>query len=230
MSVLAVIPARGGSKGIPKKNIAPLAGRPLIAYTIEAARAARRIDRCVVSTDDAEIAAVAQQLGAEVIERPAELASDDARTEAALLHAVDAVKAADGFDADIVVTLEPTSPLRTAALIDCCVESVLESDADSALTVIETRECLGTMRDGYFEYLVKNQPRRRQDREPLYKESSTVYVTKTETLRRLGSVCGERPLAIIVDPEEAIDINAPFDLVVAEAAIRFREQHAGARR
>lgn len=89
MSCLAVIPARGGSKGVPRKNVRPLAGKPLIGHTIEAARSAKRIDRVVVSTDDAEIAAVARGFGAEVVIRPAELASDTASSESAVLHALD---------------------------------------------------------------------------------------------------------------------------------------------
>ena len=218
--VLAVIPARGGSKSIPLKNIKLLAGKPLLAYTIETARRSRHLDRCVVSTDDDAIANVAAGYGAEVIRRPAEYATDQAPTEWALQHAVEMVRAM-GYEPDFVVTLEPTSPFRTAALIDRCVELAIEqADADCVMTVIETRKCYGRLVEGRFEYLFPDQPRRRQDRPPLYEESSTVYVTRTSALERDRSVLGRMRYAVVVeDPREAIDINEPVDFLIAEAAL-----------
>lgn len=229
MKVLAVVPARGGSKGILSKNIRLVAGKPLLVYTIEEARNARCIDRLVVSTDAEEIAEVAREAGAEVIMRPAALATDGAATELALIHALDTLKAADGYDPDAVMTLEPTSPLRTSQLIDRCVETLASQNADSVLTVTETRECFGRIVDGRFDYLIKNQPRRRQDRAPLYRESSTVYLTRVKTLRDRQSVLGERLYPVVVGPEEAIDINSPLDLAVAEAVMAWRRKAGGAR-
>jgi CMP-N-acetylneuraminic acid synthetase len=224
VKVLAVVPARGGSKGIPLKNLQPLAGRPLITYTIEEARKSRCVDRLVVSTDHEDIAKVARAAGAQVIVRPPELATDEAPTELALLHVLDALNAAESYDPDAVLTLEPTSPLRTTRLIDRCVEALMSIDeGDSVISVTETRECFGEIVDGRFDYLVKGQPRRRQDRKPLYKESSTVYLTRTETLRRCRSVIGERLLAVVADEDEAIDINTPLDFVIAEAVLRWRQ-------
>jgi len=224
---LAIIPARGGSKSIPLKNIRPLGGKPLLAYTIEAAKQSRYLDRCVVSTDHAEIAKVASEYGAEVYTRPADLATDEAPTEWTLLHVLEVLEK-DGYCPDIVVTLEPTSPLRTARLIDQCIEAVLQGNADSVLTVKEVRACMGRISNRQFEFLIKNQPRRRQDREPLYQESSTVYVTKTDTLLRRRSVLGDRLKAVVVSDEEAVDINTPLDLVIAEAVLRWK--HEGAHR
>jgi CMP-N,N'-diacetyllegionaminic acid synthase len=223
VKVLAVVPARGGSKGIPSKNIRPVAGKPLLVYTIEGARNARSIDRLVVSTDAEEIAKVAREAGAEVIMRPPAMATDAAPTELALIHALDTLKAADGYDPDAVMTLEPTSPLRTSELIDRCVETLSSRNADSVLTVTETRACFGRIVDGRFDYLIKNQARRRQDRAPLYRESSTVYLTRVETLRDRQSVLGERLYPVVVEPEEAIDINSPLDLAVAEAVMRWKQ-------
>ena len=228
VKVLAVVPARGGSKAIPAKNIHPIDGKPLLMYTIEEARRAGRLDRIVVSTDAETIATVARAAGARVIMRPAALATDEAPTELALLHALDTLKAEDGYEPDAVMTLEPTSPLRSAALIDRCVEAMVAHDADSVLTVTETRECFGTIVDGRFEYLIKNQPRRRQDRAPLYRESSTVYLTRVSTLRSRRSVLGERLFPVVVDPAEAIDINSPVDLAVAEAMMRWKRNEGGA--
>ncbi|WP_447602352.1 acylneuraminate cytidylyltransferase family protein [Nitrospira sp. Nam80] len=218
--VVAVIPARGGSKSIPLKNIQPLAGKPLLAYTIETAKQSRYLDRCVVSTDHDEIAKIAAAHGVEVIHRPREYATDQSPTELALLHAVDALGQA-GYRPDYVVTLEPTSPLRSANLIDRCIEMAMQrTEADCVMTVTETRKCYGRILHGRFEYLFPDQPRRRQDRTPLYEESSTVYVTRTSALERHRSVLGVVRYAVVVDdPREAIDINEPLDFILAEAAL-----------
>ncbi|MCB7128041.1 MAG: acylneuraminate cytidylyltransferase family protein [Candidatus Brocadiales bacterium] len=218
-SFLAVIPARGGSKSIPKKNIIPLAEKPLIYYTIEEAKKSKYIDRIIVSTDDQKIAEISKGFGAEVIMRPSEFGTDTARTELAVIHVVETLKNTEGYEADIVVTLEPTSPLRTHQLIDRCIEKLMTADADSVIAVVETSSLVGRVIDGRFEYLIKNQPRRRQDREPLYKESSAVYVTKTETLLGMQSVLGQKLYAVIADRGEAIDINTPLDFVIAEAVL-----------
>ena len=219
---LGVIPARGGSRGIPKKNIHPLGGRPLIAYTITAAERSGVIDRLVVSTDDDEIARVARELGAEVVTRPTELATDDARTEGTLIHALEGTKQA-GTEPDIVVTLEPTSPLRRPATIAACVEALESSSFDAYFAVVETSSLVGTISDsGEFAYLVPGQPRRRQEREPLYREAGVVYATRVEALVSSGSVLGRSAGAIVVDAVEGLDINDPTDLVVAEALIRHR--------
>lgn len=218
--VLAVIPARGGSKSIPLKNIRQLAGKPLLVYTIEAAKRSRYLNRCVVSTDDDEIVKVATECRAEVIRRPAEYATDQAPTEWALLHALDVLKAS-GYRPDFVVTLEPTSPFRTAELVDRCIAVAIERpDADCVMTVTPTRKCYGRLVGGRFEYLFPDQPRRRQDRTPLYEESSTVYVTRTSVLERDRSVLGHVRYGVVVENRrEAIDINEPMDLLIAEAVL-----------
>ncbi|MFZ1557768.1 MAG: acylneuraminate cytidylyltransferase family protein, partial [Nitrospira sp.] len=229
MHVLAVIPARGGSKSIPLKNIRPLNGIPLLAFTIQAAKRSAYLDRYVVSTDHADIVRVAREYGAEVIERPADLATDQAPTEWALLHALE-VLARQSYRPEFVVTLEPTSPLRSTELIDRCIaEAIRHPEMDCVMTVAETRKCYGRLQDGRFEYLFPDQPRRRQERQPLYEESSTVYVTRTEVLERDRSVLGRTRYGVVVeDPREAIDINEPLDFIVAEAVLAQRlveEQH-----
>ncbi|MCC2643384.1 MAG: neuA [Nitrospira sp.] len=229
MQALAVIPARGGSKSIPLKNIRPLNGRPLLAFTIEAAKRSKYLDRCVVSTDHPDIAKVARDHGAEVIERPADLATDQAPTEGALLHVLE-ILSREGYLPDYVVTLEPTSPFRTTALIDRCIEAAIQhQDVDCVMTVTETRKCYGRLEEGRFEYLFPDQPRRRQERRPLYEESSTVYVTRTSALERDRSVLGRTRYGLVVeDAREAVDINEPLDFIVAEAVLAQRlveEQH-----
>jgi CMP-N,N'-diacetyllegionaminic acid synthase len=191
-----------------------------LAYTIETAKQSRHLDRWVVSTDDEAIAKVATGCGAEVIRRPAEYATDQAPTEWALLHALDVLKAS-GYCPDFIVTLEPTSPFRTAGLIDRCIEFAIERpDADCVMTVTETRKCYGRLVEGRFEYLFPDQPRRRQDRTSLYEESSTVYVTRTSVLERDRSVLGHVRYGVVVENRrEAIDINEPMDLLIAEAVL-----------
>jgi N-acylneuraminate cytidylyltransferase len=221
-STLAVVPARGGSRGIPGKNIRPLGGRPLLAWTVDAARAASGIDRLVVSTDDPEIRGVAVEFGVEVVDRPAELAADASPTEDALIHALDACPTPAGDDYDVVLTLEPTSPFRTAGTIERCLEIFATTDADSVIAVVETRSNYGRIVDGRFEFLFPDQPRRRQDRPPLFKESSTLYATRSDVLRRKRSVLGDRLHALRVGEDEATDINEPRDLAWAEAWLRAR--------
>ena len=121
MNTIGVITARGGSKGIPKKNIKPLLGKPLIYYTIAEAKKSKSLTRLFVSTDDEKIAKISREYGVEVIMRPAKFATDESRTELALVHVIESLREKEGYEADAVVTLEPTSPLRTAKLIDRCV-------------------------------------------------------------------------------------------------------------
>jgi N-acylneuraminate cytidylyltransferase len=219
-SFLAVIPARGGSVAVPRKNIRPLAGRPLLAYTIEQARTVPELDLTVVSTDDREIAAVAQGLSVRVIDRPAELATSEAPTEWALLHALDSLAGERRFD--FVVVLEPTSPFRSAATIRTCMTRIAESDAPSLLTVCQTHQSLGRVENGYFRRLDPTAPRRRQDRQPLYFECSSVYICRTEHLRRAGTVVAEEWLAVPVPADEVLDINDAEDFVIAEALMAER--------
>jgi CMP-N,N'-diacetyllegionaminic acid synthase len=222
MSALGVIPARGGSKGIPGKNLAPLGGIPLLLHTIRCARDAASLSALVVSTDSDEVADVAAEAGVEVVERPVAIAGDDSTTEEALLHVLDVLEQRGDELPDYVVTLEPTSPLRSARLVDECVELAEREHANAVITVAETRENYGRLVGGRFEFLLPGQPRRRQEREPLYRESSTVYVTRTDYLRRSGSVLAEPLYAVIAPPEETIDINDPLDLVLAEAVLAAR--------
>lgn len=223
-SALGVIPARGGSKGLPAKNLRPLLDEPLIAHTIRAAEGARRLTKTVVSTDSDEIAEVATAQGAEVVRRPADLAADDSPTEDALMDAVETLERAGEPEPDYVVTLEPTSPLRTSALIDECLDLAAARDADAVVTLAESRESWGRLADGRFALLLPGQPRRRQDREPLYRESGTVWVTRTSVLRANRSVLAGTVFGVVVPEEEAVDIHTELDLALAETLMRARRE------
>lgn len=222
---LAVVPARGGSKSVPRKNVRLLAGRPLLHYTLDQVAAVPEIDRTVVSTDDPEIAAVARAGGGEVLDRPAELATDTAPTEWALLHALDRLEA-EGNAFDYVIVLEPTSPFRTPQTIRRCMSRIVETGAPSLITVIETRDNIGRLEDGRFRPLIPGAPRRRQSREPFCVESSTVYIARVDFLRKTGSLAADDWAAEPVPDEEAVDINTPLDFTVAEAMMRaLKPQH-----
>ncbi|MDD3149244.1 MAG: acylneuraminate cytidylyltransferase family protein [Candidatus Gastranaerophilales bacterium] len=133
MKILGIIPARGGSKGIPRKNIRLLAGKPLIAYTIEASLKSKYIDRTILSTEDAEIKEIAQKFGAEVMDRPFELAQDETKTAPVLTDIVNKLEHT-GYSPDIVVLLQPTCPLRDENVIDAAIEKLINADNDSIFT------------------------------------------------------------------------------------------------
>ncbi|MFM7347129.1 MAG: cytidylyltransferase domain-containing protein [Tagaea sp.] len=223
--ILAVVPARGGSKGIPRKNLAPAAGRPLIAWTIEAAKAARGVDRLVVSTDDPEIAAVARALGAEIVIRPAELAGDDTPTLPALRHAFEAL----GGDADAVLTLQPTSPLRRAAHIEAALTAFFaDPAADSLVSVVDVphvfhpRSVMKRDAHGYLvPYFDSAQPYRRQEKEPVFaRNGAAIYITRATRLA--DYVFGGRLIGFPMDAESSLDVDAPEDLARADAILRAR--------
>lgn len=216
MKVLGVIPARGGSKSIPLKNIKLLGGKPLIYYTIKSAQTSGVFNKLVVSSDSEEILSVARRFDVEVIKRPTEFATDTSRTEEALIHAIEYLKVKESFSPDIVVTIEPTAPFRSVQTIQKTIQAFSDSKIDSAMAVLETRSCYGKIIDGAFDYLIKNQPRRRQEREPLYQESGTIYATRRDTLLEKKSVLGNRIAPIIVPEIEAVDINESIDFELAE--------------
>jgi len=227
MNVLGIIPARGGSKSVPLKNIRMLCGKPLLAYSIESASKARSLTRLIVSSDHAQIIEIARQFGAETVLRPPELATDEASTESVLLHVLDELRDRGGYEPEVVLTLEPTSPFRTAGLIDRCVDIFRTTDADSVIGVVETRSCYGKIVNGHFQYLFPGQPRRRQEREPLYRESSTLYATRTGILRTKKSVIGNNLYPLVVPEEEAIDINSLLDFEFAELSMKSKGRRGG---
>jgi CMP-N-acetylneuraminic acid synthetase len=226
--LLAIIPARGGSKGIPRKNIHPLCGRPLIAYSIDAARGSRAVDRTLVSTDDDEIAEVSHGLGAEVRMRPAYLAANDTPTRAVLAHVV-AELAGEGYRPDAVLTLQPTSPVRTAQHIDAAA-ALFEADphADSLVSCIEVPHVfhpLSVMRRtaaGYLEpFLAAPQPHRRQDKETVFaRNGAAIYITRTPRLA--DYVFGGRLIPFLMDAESSVDIDTLDDLHLAERLIQLK--------
>lgn len=219
--MLALIPARGGSKGLPGKNIRPLKGRPLIGWSIEAARASRYVSRIVVSSDDEEILAVARDQGAETpFRRPASLAGDATPGMDVVLHALDQLA---GFE--WVVLLQPTSPLRLAADIDAAIEQCLKTNAPACVSVCEAPASPWWMFEVGAECRMRSflpaeqRPVRRQDLPDLYALNGAVYVAKTEWLRMSLSFLTEETVAYVMPPARSVDIDTLFDFQLAECLL-----------
>lgn len=224
--VLVVIPARGGSKGLPRKNALPLAGRPLIAHSIDAARRARLAGRVAVSTDDAEIAAIARRFGAEVVDRPAELSGDAASSEAALLHALDVYEGVEGYRPELLVFLQCTSPLTEPEDIDGTIRAMLAAGADSALAVAPFHHFLWRGGDAGARGVNHDAtlPRqRRQDREPEYLETGAVYVARVEGFRRAGRRFFGKTVFHPTPSDRCIEIDDEREMAIAELLIRRRD-------
>lgn len=229
MKILAIVPARGGSKGIPRKNLRMLAGQPLIAHTIEAALAAKSLDRIVVSTDDREIAATATEFGVEVRMRPEELGRDDTTTLAVIQHHV-AQFAAEGYRPDSIMTLQPTSPLRVADHIDnAAALFAADTTADSLVSCVEVPHIFhpySVMRKDDNDYLhpfLDNHPNptRRQEKEAVFaRNGAAIYITRTARLSEY--IFGGRLLAFPMAADESIDIDDEFDFVEAERLLSIR--------
>ncbi len=216
--VLAVIPARGGSKGVPRKNIRVVAGRPLIAWTIEEARKSKYIDRLVVSSDDAEIIEVARSWGCEApFVRPAELSQDESPGIDPVLHALDMLP---GYD--WLVLLQTTSPLRTAADIDGCIARCVEAGANACVTVAPAEQSpywmytLGA--GGRMQALLpaRAEVARRQDLPPAYLLNGAVYVARCEWLRRHGTFVNEETVGFVMPQERSLDIDTERDLQILD--------------
>lgn len=222
MQTLAIIPARGGSKGIPRKNVLPLGGKPLIAHTIAAARAASRVDRVVVSTDDDEIAAVAIRYGAEVVRRPASLASDTASSEVALLHTLDVLRADEHYAPDLLVFLQCTSPLTAPEDIDGTVAALIDGHADSALAVTAFHYFLWAGDEGGSARGVnhdKGVRLMRQQRTPEYLETGAVYAMKTDGFRAARHRFFGKTVLFDTPVERRLEIDEPEDFRIAEERI-----------
>lgn len=195
--ILGIIPARGGSKGIPRKNIKLINGHPLIAWSIFAARESKLLDRFVVSTEDDEIAAVAEQYGAEVLERPARLAGDASSSRDVIQHALEAL------DADVSVLLQPTSPVRDHDLIDRAIKAFIDGGYDSMAT-------------GYMNpvYPPHGEEHRRQDISDVFVNDGSIVISTRDTIKA-RSLFGKKRGIMVTDKEQNVDIDDEFDFWLA---------------
>lgn len=216
-NVVAVIPARGGSKGLPRKNILPLAGKPVIAYSIEAGLACKSIDRVVVTTDDAEIAEVSKKYGAEVpFLRPQDLANDMATIEVTLKHCVDWLEQNDKYPVDILVYFQPTDFFKQVPWIDETVQALLKDPAlDSALTACKDHKNYWREEDGRWIKMTSATYEVRQKRKPVYREDTGLGCATRGRLIKEGRRLGDN---VKVFPKEYpfFDIHTDFDLWMIE--------------
>lgn len=227
--ILAIIPARGGSKGVARKNIKLLSGKPLIAYTIEAALKSKYITRTVISTEDEEIAKIAAGFGGQVpFLRPKELATDTSTTAECVLHLLNTLKAREGYEPDYICLLQCTSPLRTAEHIDEGMEKLLHSEKDGCISVCEaevnpywTKVFEGdSLKPFMKEGLEIN---RRQDLPRIFRLNGAFYILKTEVFLKNRSFAEGDLTGYIMDGESSVDIDSIMDFEIAELILQKRK-------
>ena len=229
---IVIIPARGGSKEIPGKNIKPLGGKPLLAYSIEAAKFSQKIDRVIVSTDSKEIAVVSQKHGAEIIMRPQALATDISPSEDALIHVVESLESNEKVQVDLIVFLQATSPLRPPELIDQCIDKLIENDGDSLLTVCSEHLFYWRESNGLGESIhnYRNRPMRQlaSKSDIIYKENSSLYIMKRDILIKQKNRLGRKIILFPMEVEDSFEIDSKFDFWLIEKVMEWKAQkHLG---
>lgn len=234
--VLAVIPARGGSKGVPRKNIRPVCGKPLIFYTIEHALSAQdRFYRVIVSTDDVEIATIAREQGADVpFIRPADLARDESPVIPMLQHAVEFVERQDGVRMDWICLLQPTEPFRTVTDLEQCLQLGFAGGCDSVISVVQVFATHPILMkrieaDRLLPFCMEEREgTRRQDYQPAaYMRNGSIYLTRRDVLMEQGSIWGATIRPYVMPMERSVSIDTELDLKLAE--LMMSEQIALAR-
>ncbi len=231
VKILGIIPARGGSKGIPGKNIIEVAGQPLIAYTINAARRSRYLDKVVVSSDDDKILSISSQYGAQGVKRPARLAKDNSKFEDLIFHVLNYLKKKENYSPDILVYLQPTSPLRKVDDVNGAIQKLLVNKAASVISVQEIdREYLKTFvldRKGYLTGAVNNTYpfKNRQDLPEIYLPNGAVYVVVRKEFEKRKSLFAKKTLPFVMPKERSLDINTREDLLKAENLINLQSSH-----
>lgn len=225
MNILAIIPARGDSKGVPRKNIKNLAGKPLIAYTIEAALNSLYITRVVVSTEDDEISKVAKMYGAKVIKRPEELARDEIPSLLVFQQVITHLEENENYRPDIIVILQPTSPLRTKKDIQNAIEKFFEVNCDSVVSICEVEHTpywMYTLDGDRIKPVIEGGEKitRRQDAPKVYRLNGAIYVTKRDVILKENRILGEDTRALVMPLERSVDIDTEIDFKLAELLVK----------
>jgi CMP-N,N'-diacetyllegionaminic acid synthase len=223
MKIISIIPARGGSKGVPRKNIISVANKPLIAWTIEASLKSKFISRTIVSSEDKEILAVAKSFGAQAIKRPKVLAGDKVPSEPVITHVLEYLKKKENYIPDIIVFLQPTSPLRDSDDIDKAVGLLLKNKKSTAvISVCEPEhnplKTFRINRKGYLEGIINNKYpfMRRQDLTPYYLHNGAIYIIKTEFFNKNHRLITATTLPYIMSLKKSKQIDNPSDLIDIE--------------
>ena len=229
---LGIITARGGSKSIPKKNIKKLAGRPLIKYTIEAAQESKLLDRVIISTDSREIANYCKKQGIEApFLRPKHLATDTAKSLGALIHAVRYLEKKEKHKPDYIITLQPTSPLRTSQDIDNSIKLILKNkEVDSLVSVTAIQDThhpfkIMTFNGEYLGQYKKGRLVPRQALPKFYARNSAIYITKYNILMKDKRIIGKKCLPYFMPKERSIDIDDKFDWKIADYLIKQKNEN-----
>lgn len=224
--ILAVIPARGGSKRIPGKNIIDIAGKPLLAYTVELAKQVPELDAVVVSSDDDEILSVGTTYGAEALKRPPEFSQDDTQDDPVLIHALDALEK-DGRQFDYVVMLQCTQPFRKIETVRKVIQTGIDGDFDVVSTTVEDRSKYRWHRGDEWVEVVPGASRRSQEREPYFREADVCYVIKSKSLKDTGKIFSGKYTFVPVEEIENIDINTSADLDLVRALMEVQKKKNG---
>jgi len=223
MRIVAIIPARGGSKSIHKKNLIDFCGKPLLGWSIEQAMACALVNEIYVSTEDEEIAATSRKYGAEVIQRPARLATDTARSEEALLHAIDNIEQENGRNVDIVVFLQATSPLRSSSDIDNALRKFIDKNADSLFSAAVLEDFLiWGEENGKLVSINYNYRNRgiRQTRQKQYVENGSIYIFKPALLRKENNRLGGRIIVYEMEFWKSYEIDSHEDIEICKYYMR----------
>jgi N-acylneuraminate cytidylyltransferase len=225
MNCIAIIPARGGSKGIPRKNIQHLAGKPLLAYSVEASWQTPSISRVTVSTDDPQTAKVAEQYGAQVVWRPARLSGDSATSESALLHVLESLRETESYEPDLVVFLQATSPLRQPDDIENAIKTLSAEGADSLFSACRVegfvwRYAKDDMKPVTYDLM--SRPRRQEAKEVIWEENGSIYVFRPWVLRKYHSRLGGKIAVYPMDRLDSFQVDEPDDLILQERLMAIR--------
>lgn len=223
-NAIGIIPARGGSRGVPRKNIRLLAGKPLLAWTIEAALQSGLINRVIVSTEDPEIASVSRQYGAEVIDRPGDLARDETPTEPVMLQVLEDLEKTGSHRPGVVVLLQATSPLRNSRHIQEALAVFQQGNYDSLLSVCPSHAFIwknGESGAHAVNYDYHKRPRR-QDAEPEFRENGAIYVTSREIMLGRHNRLGGRIGLYIMEDEDSVEIDSPYDFWLCQQILEQR--------
>jgi CMP-N-acetylneuraminic acid synthetase len=218
--ILAIIPARAGSKRLEKKNIKLLCGKPLIAYTIESALASHYLNRIVISTEDEEIARISRSFGAEVIMRPLALAQDDSTTEDVIVNVLDQLKNKENYIPEILVLLQPTSPLRTTEDINNAIKIFIGTHGDSLVSITKfdhPPHWAFQIENGMLKSAFsKKSLKRSQDLPSLYRPNGALFITRTDSFIKNRSFYTKQTIPFILPRKRSIDIDDEFDFLVTE--------------
>ena len=226
MEILSIIPARSGSKSIPKKNIVKLDEKPLLYYTIHASKNSKYISRTIVSTNDPEITKIAKKFGAEVLRRPEKISGDKSSTEEAMINVLKQLKLKENYIPDVIILLQNTSPLRTRHHIDNALKLFFESKYDSILSVFRSHTLLWK-KQRKFVIPINYNPKKRLPRQEMpiqYTENGAIFITKTELFNKTKCRISGKIGIYEMNLEDSVDINDKHDLFLVNAILKNKKK------